>query len=85
MLNEIEWIENYIIEVKTNQLGTDEIIVRVGCQEKYFNSEKKIKDHFRARLRVAPEIKFYNPTENFNQQLPENSRKPITFIDNRNL
>ncbi len=85
VLNEIEWIENYIIEVKTNQLGTDEIIVRVGCQEKYFNSEKKIKDHFRARLRVAPEIEFFNPTEIINQQLPENSRKSITFIDNRNL
>ncbi len=85
VLNEIEWIENYIIEVKTNQLGTDEIIIRVGCQEKYFNSEKKIKDHFRARLRVAPEIEFYNPTEISKQQLPVNSRKPITFIDNRNL
>ena len=84
VLNEIEWIENYIVEVSTNQLGTDEILVKIGCDERYFNSEKTIKDHFRAKLRVAPEITFYSPAEIYQIQMPAKNRKPVIFVDNRN-
>ena len=83
LLNEIDWIKNYIIEVSTNQLGTDEILIKVGCEEEYKSSEKMIKDHFRAKLRVAPEFNFYDPKEIIKQQMPSNSRKPIIFIDKR--
>ncbi|MCB2206736.1 MAG: AMP-binding protein [Bacteroidetes bacterium] len=83
LLNEIEWIQNYIIEVTTNQLGTDEITINIGCSKAHVHSEKMIKDHFRARLRVAPEIKFYDPDEILKLQMPANSRKPIIFIDKR--
>ncbi len=83
LLNEIDWIKNYIIEVSTNQLGTDEILIKIGCSKEYRNAEKKIKDHFRAKLRVAPETKFYDPAEILRQQMPSSSRKPIIFIDNR--
>ena len=83
VLNEIEWVENYIVEVSTNQLGTDEILVKIGCSKTYFNSEKMIKDHFRAKLRVAPEIEFLYPSEVVKLQTPNNNRKPIIFIDKR--
>lgn len=85
VLNEIDWIENYIIEVNTGKLGTDELTIKIGCQEEYYTSEKRIKDHFRAKLRVAPEIEFFKPSDILMQQLPENTRKPINFIDNRNI
>ncbi len=84
VLNEIEWIENYIIEVYTNNLGTDEILVKAGYKNASQKLEKIIKDHFRARLRVAPEIEFKKPKEIIKLQMPPNTRKPITFIDNRN-
>lgn len=84
VLNEIEWIENYIIEVYTNNLGTDELLVKAGCIVATPNHEKRLKDHFRARLRVAPEVKFLEPKEIYQLQMPPNTRKPITFIDNRN-
>jgi len=83
VLNEIEWVKNSIVEVSTNQLGTDEILVKIGCNKTHFNSEKMIKDHFRAKLRVAPEIEFLNPSEVFKLQTPNNNRKPIIFIDKR--
>lgn len=83
VLNEIEWIENYVIEVSTNNLGTDEILIKAGCKEKDRTYEKTIKDHFRAKLRVAPEIKFFDPKDIFKLQMPANTRKPIIFIDNR--
>jgi phenylacetate-CoA ligase len=83
VLNEISVIENYIVEVYTNVLGTDEILVKVGCRQIVPETEKRIKDHFRAKLRVAPEIRFYTAAEIASMQMPEYSRKPIIFIDRR--
>jgi len=83
VLNEIECIENYVIEVYTNDLGTDEILVRAGCRDNAHVGKKTIKDHFRAKLRVAPEIEFYAPKDILKMQFPADNRKPITFIDKR--
>ncbi len=83
VLNEISQIENYIVEVYTNALGTDEILVKAGCKMATPEMEKRIKDHFRAKLRVAPEIDFFTPTEIASMQMPETSRKPIVFVDKR--
>lgn len=59
ILNEMEYVENYIIEVSTNQIGTDDILIRIATNgHKPENFEKYIKDHFRAKLRVAPTIQF---------------------------
>ena len=84
VLNQVEEIENYIVEVSTNQLGTDKLVVKVGSNSGGQKLEKAIKDHFRATLRVAPEIEFHQPNEILKEQLPENTRKPIIFIDKRN-
>ena len=83
VLNEIDCIENYIIEVSTNDIGTDELLINAGCVEITKNTEKDIKDHFRAKLRVAPDIIFFKPAEILTMQTQENSRKPIIFIDKR--
>ncbi len=85
VLNEIECIENYIVEVSSNELGIDELLIKVGCSHHSKNSEKKIKDNFRAKLRVAPELQFFEPTDIVYMQTKDGGRKPITFIDHRNL
>jgi phenylacetate-CoA ligase len=84
VLNEIDCIDNYIVEVYTNDLGTDELLVKVACKPGTFGNEKIIKDHFRAKLRVAPDVEFLNPKEISKLQMPPKTRKPIIFIDNRN-
>ena len=84
VLNQIEEIKNYIVEVSTNQLGTDELLINVGSAMSSPAFEKEIKDHFRANLRVAPEIVFSSEKEILKRQFPENTRKPIIFIDHRN-
>ncbi|OFX80472.1 MAG: phenylacetate--CoA ligase [Bacteroidetes bacterium GWE2_29_8] len=84
ILNDIYGVENYIIEVSTNNIDTDDILVKIGSNENGENFEKIIKDHFRAKLRVAPSIKFMSPFEITKLQYPAMSRKPITFIDKRN-
>jgi len=83
ILNGIAKVENYIVEVSTNDLGTDEILVRVGCSDTETLEEKEIKDHFRAKLRVAPDVIFQSPQEIHELQFPEMSRKPIFFFDKR--
>ncbi len=83
VLNQISDIENYVVEVSTNQLGTDEILIRAGSLHGNPLMEKEIKDHFRASLRVAPNIQFMAPKEITSLQFPGDSRKPIIFIDRR--
>ncbi len=83
VLNEIDCIENYIVEVSTNNLGTDEVLIKVGCTNPEKNIDKKLKDNFRAKLRVAPEFEFYSQQEIQKMQFPEHARKPITFVDRR--
>lgn len=84
ILNDMEYVENYIIEVSTNQIGTDDILIRIATNgHKPENFEKYIKDHFRAKLRVAPTIQFESK-ESINQvKFPELKRKPVVFIDKR--
>ncbi len=83
VLNQIKYIENFIVEVKTSELGTDELIVNVGCENKDEVTEKRIKDNFRAKLRVAPNINFFHPDEITSLQFKDGNRKPVIFIDHR--
>jgi phenylacetate-CoA ligase len=85
LLNDFDEIKNYVVEISTNEYNMDEILFKIGTKEPSERLEKKIKDHFRAKLRVAPQILFL-PIDEINLlQFPKMSRKPIIFIDNRNL
>ncbi|WP_136668228.1 phenylacetate--CoA ligase family protein [Flavobacterium sp. H122] len=83
LLNYFEAIQAHVIEISTNDLGTDEILIKIAARN---NSEaflSEIKDHFRAKLRVTPKIEFV-PFEVLNKVIfTPMSRKPITFIDKR--
>jgi phenylacetate-CoA ligase len=83
ILDNIDYISNYIVEVFTNPIGTDEIIIHVGGKKPIEEREKDIKDHFRAKLRVAPLIQFDSYEQIQKIQFPEASRKSVKFIDNR--
>lgn len=83
ILDNISYVSNYVVEVTTNPLGTDEILIHIGSRETAGNLEKEIKDHFRAKLRVAPSILFDTPENISRLQFPESSRKPVKFIDKR--
>jgi phenylacetate-CoA ligase len=83
ILNTVSYIKNYIVEVYTNDIGTDEIVINIGALNPPENFDKDLKDHFRAKLRVAPTIVLESPENISKRQLPEMSRKPITFIDRR--
>lgn len=83
VLDNADYIINYIVETRTNELGTDDVIVKIGT--KYQNEEiiKDLKDRFRAKLRVTPEIIFEDSELIKQISLPETKRKPIKFFDFR--
>jgi phenylacetate-CoA ligase len=83
ILNNIEQVENYVVEVFTNEIGTDEILIHLAAKDKTDALIKNISDHFRAKLRVTPTIKFVSTAEINVMQNPEMSRKPVKFIDKR--
>lgn len=83
ILDNIAGVNNYFVEVYTNEIGTDEIQIRVGTTRSDETFEKTIKDHFRAKLRVAPGIIFERPEVIHQLQNPQMSRKPVKFADKR--
>jgi len=84
ILDNVEGIMNYFVEVYTNSIGTDEILIHVGSKSQGEAFEKEIKDHFRAKLRVAPQI-IFEPADHIEKIInPGTGRKTIKFIDKRN-
>ena len=83
ILDNIPSVKNYIIEVYTNELGTDEILIRIGSENRSEAFAKEIKDLFRSKVRVAPSINFESAEYIAKIQMPPMSRKTIKFIDLR--
>ena len=83
VLNGIPEVDNYYIEVSTNNLDTDELVAFVHAPNVTAELEKQIKDTFRAKLRVAPTIKFVAAAEIEKVKANPIQRKPVDFIDLR--
>lgn len=83
ILDNIPGVVNYVVEVYTNDLGTDEILIRLGSTDRSEEFAKRIKDLFRSKVRVAPSIEFESAEYISKIQMPQMSRKPIKFIDLR--
>ena len=84
VLDNTEYVENYVVIVQDSEAGTDDVVVRLGL--KYtppFDPVKDLKDRFRSRIRVAPRIEVCPVPEIAAINYPATSRKPVKFIDNR--
>ena len=76
-------IKAYVIEISSNEIGTDEILIRIHATDQSEEFIAKMKDYFRAKLRVTPHITIENEGELQKIIFNPLSRKPITFIDKR--
>ncbi len=85
VLDNSDFVENYVIEVRQSEAGTDDVVVKIGLKyEPEFDVVKTLKDSFRSRIRVAPAIEIHPVEEIQKINYPAKSRKPIKFIDLRN-
>lgn len=83
ILNDFNTISCYQIVIQSNELGLDEIIIKVSTEEEHENFINEVRDHFRAKLRVSPKIEVIDFTVLSKTVFHPNSRKPITFVDLR--
>lgn len=85
VLNNTGYVENYYITLKTSDAGTDDVIITIGLRDNApLDAVKDLKDRFRAKIRVAPQI-VVAPAEAVRKvNFPAMSRKPVTFFDERN-
>lgn len=83
LLNEMEEVREYVVEVHSNELGTDEILLHLWPREESEEMDRKIKSYLQAKLRVIPQVRYCSQAEIMKMQFPEGSRKPVKFVDRR--
>jgi phenylacetate-CoA ligase len=83
LLTYFENVQQHVIEITSNDLGTDEILIKIAVDHIDELLLDQIKDHFRAKLRVTPKIQVVSKEEISKIIFTPMSRKPITFIDKR--
>jgi len=95
VLDNAPYVESYVVEVACDENGNDEVLVRISllnpskggaCSPPKGELEGTIKDlknRFRAKIRVAPEIEICKAEDLRPVIFPDLSRKPVKFIDKR--
>ena len=82
-MNELDGIDAFVIEISHNEVGTDEILIKIATSNESDVFLQEIKDHFRAKLRVTPSVVFEDKKVLNTLRFPKMSRKPVTLIDLR--
>jgi phenylacetate-CoA ligase len=99
VLDNTPYVENYVVEVSCNDSGNDAVLVKIGIrdtgtaaqsqgvnrQSQIADPIKDLKDRFRAKIRVAPEIEICPADLVRKINFPDMSRKPVKFIDRRKM
>ncbi|WP_042720741.1 phenylacetate--CoA ligase family protein [Flavobacterium sp. B17] len=83
ILNDFNNILCYQIVIQSNEIGLDEIIIKISTDSDSETFVNEVRDHFRAKLRVSPKIEIIEFDVLSRTVFNPNSRKPITFIDLR--
>lgn len=84
VLDNTDYVENYVVIVRNSAAGTDDVLVKIGLKRApEFDVVKELKDSFRSRIRVAPEIEICAVDEIHAINYPPTGRKPVKFIDQR--
>jgi len=83
ILNDFNTILCYQIVIQSNEIGLDEIIIKISTASDAESFVNEVRDHFRAKLRVSPKIELIEFEILSKTVFNPNSRKPINFVDLR--
>ena len=83
LLNEMEEILDFVIEVSSNDIGMDQVSLYLVPAAYTEECDHRIRAYLQAKLRVSPHIKYISPEAIQKMQFNEASRKAIKFIDKR--
>ena len=84
LLNGMEDITDFVAEVYSNEIGTDEVLLHLLPLKNSEESDHRIRAYLQAKLRVTPQIRYVSSEEIQALQFPGDGRKPVKFIDKRN-
>ena len=82
ILNGVEGLEAYVIEVRRGEVGTDTVTVKLSDSLTLDQIDHLI-GQFKSRLQVSPELKVVSMQEIESLKFPDGSRKPQVFRDFR--
>ncbi|WP_448699557.1 phenylacetate--CoA ligase family protein [Mucilaginibacter sp. AW1-3] len=83
LLNEIEDVIDFVVDVYSNEIGMDEVLLHIVPASNDRTCDNRIRAYLQARLRVSPHITYVNMEQIQKMQIQEASRKIIKFIDRR--
>lgn len=83
LLNEMDNVLDYVAEVYSNEMGTDEVMLYIVPAQLTEECDRTIRANLQARLRVSPHVKYLSQEEIQKMQMPEAGRKIVKFIDKR--
>lgn len=83
ILNELDYVNEYVLEAFTNDLGTDELKIHINTPLPADDCEARLKPLLQSKIRVAPQLHFHTSSAIHAIQFPAGSRKQVKFVDNR--
>ncbi len=83
ILNDIDYVSEYVLEAFTNDLGTDELKIHINTPLAADECETKLRPILQSKVRVAPMLHFHTATAINKIQFPSGTRKQVKFLDNR--
>ena len=94
ILDNTDYVQNYVVYVQESEAGTDDVVVKVGLKAEELSRHKAfaenpgaivedIKNRFRAHLRVSPKVEIHSVVDIQTINFPPKTRKPVKFIDLR--
>ena len=83
LLSEQEEILDFLIEVYSNEIGLDQVLLYLLPLENSEENDRRIRTYLQASLRVSPIIKYLTAEEMQKKQFTEAGRKPVKLIDRR--
>lgn len=83
LLNGMEEIKDYVAEVFSNEIDTDEVVLHILPIHMGQELTQKIRTDLQSRLRVIPQIHYVSEEEIRFLQFPDGNRKAMKFKDHR--
>ncbi|MDB5030686.1 AMP-binding protein [Mucilaginibacter sp.] len=83
LLNEMEEVIDYVVEVYSNEIGMDEVLLHLLPLDDSKACDNRIRAYLQARLRVSPHVTYITAEQLQKIQFPESVRKAVKFIDKR--
>jgi phenylacetate-CoA ligase len=84
LLNGMDDIVDFVAEVYSNEIGTDEVLLHLQPQQQSEETDHRIRAYLQAKLRVTPHIRYLAAEEMQRLQFPVAGRKAMKFLDRRN-